>query len=322
MGNPLYSDDTGKMCWNAAKTWQVGWYSSNTYTFDESQGSWSGDLVGVADFGNDNIGDKPVVIKIETGTTTDQFIAFNRAIGFNSDNDEADNEVTIVETGADGEGYSQSYLKAHLVQGESYAFTNWAGSGQDLVVTAETINILTNPGYAHVTICLGTCGTSHPTASPTTNAPSKVPTNIPTATPTTAAPTKIPTTAPTTNPTTTQAPSDTPTKRTTKGPTTSPSNAPTQIPTSVPTISPTIFDPCGEITRGKICNNTSNCAWSGGVCSSTGPPPTTPPPAPSPPTTPAPSLAPGACSATACSYCDAKGDCTNAGCSWKKGKCV
>ena len=39
-----------------------------------------------------------MVVKIETGTETDQFIAFNRATGVNRQNDEADNEVTMVET--------------------------------------------------------------------------------------------------------------------------------------------------------------------------------------------------------------------------------
>eukprot|EP00957_Ditylum_brightwellii_P050763 3848942-Ditylum_brightwellii.AAC.1 len=26
MGNPLYSDEIGKMCYNAAKNWQLSWY--------------------------------------------------------------------------------------------------------------------------------------------------------------------------------------------------------------------------------------------------------------------------------------------------------
>lgn len=38
MGNPLYSDDVGRMCWNAAKTWQVGWYDDRKAIFDASMG--------------------------------------------------------------------------------------------------------------------------------------------------------------------------------------------------------------------------------------------------------------------------------------------
>jgi hypothetical protein len=59
-------------------------------------------MVVIADF-NNNPQDNQVVVKIETGTTTDQFIAFNRAIGVNSQNDEADDEVTIVETCNEGD---------------------------------------------------------------------------------------------------------------------------------------------------------------------------------------------------------------------------
>ena len=84
MGNPLYSDDVGKMCWNAAKTWQIGWYDSNKIIIDpKAQQFWSGTIVGIADFDN-NPDQYPVVVKIETGTSTDQFINFNRAKGVNS----------------------------------------------------------------------------------------------------------------------------------------------------------------------------------------------------------------------------------------------
>ncbi len=152
MGNPLYSDDKGKMCWNAAKSWQVGWYDSNKFTFGRQEfvRRW---IVGIADF--DNNPDKYTVItKVETGTTNDLFIAFNRAKGVNSDNDEADNEVTIVEAGKDGEGYSVSRLKAHLVQGESYKIWNWRGSGNTLTITAEIINITADPGFARISISI------------------------------------------------------------------------------------------------------------------------------------------------------------------------
>ena len=157
MGNPLYSDDVGAMCWNAAKTWQVGWYDNSKISISPQVGQlWTETIVGIADFDN-NILNHPVVVKIETGTATDQFIAFNRATGVNRQNDEADNEVTIVETGRDGEGYSQSFLKATLQQGETFIYANWAGTNQNLSITAVTI--ITNPenndpGYAVVTACL------------------------------------------------------------------------------------------------------------------------------------------------------------------------
>jgi hypothetical protein len=165
MGNPLYEDNIGAMCWNAAKTWQIGWYDSNKQMIKPRQGEWSGTtIVGIADF-NNNPSNYPVVVKIETGFETDQFIAFNRASGINRHNDEADNEVTVVETGKNGEGYAQSYLKAHLAQGEIHTFVNWADTGQNLIIKANKINTNTgnSAGYAEVQVCLGTC------ANPTTH---------------------------------------------------------------------------------------------------------------------------------------------------------
>ena len=68
MGNPLYSDDIGAMCFNAAKSWQLSWYNDNKLAIDpRQQRTWMGTMVGVADFGN-NPNQYPVVIKIETGT--------------------------------------------------------------------------------------------------------------------------------------------------------------------------------------------------------------------------------------------------------------
>ena len=47
-----------------------------------------------------------VVLKIETQTTNDFFIGFNRAQGINAQNVEAEDEVTIIETGQDGLWFS------------------------------------------------------------------------------------------------------------------------------------------------------------------------------------------------------------------------
>jgi hypothetical protein len=201
MGNALYQDDIGAMCWNPAKSWQIGWYGSNRKTIDPRQGSgtWSGTIVGIANY-DTNPEDYPVIIKIETGTGADQFIGFNRAMGVNRHNDEADDEVTIVETsgGGGGESAAQSYLKAHLVQGEEYVYPNWDDSGMNLIIKANKIHIDNSTaasaaavgyGYAEVQVCLGECTAVWVTPSPTpmpTSAPSPSPTPYPTPLPTSA----------------------------------------------------------------------------------------------------------------------------------------
>jgi len=106
------------------------------------------------------------VIKLETGTSTDQFVAFNRATGVNSDNDEADDEVTIVQTGSNGEGYSQSFLQATLRQGESHTITNWVGTGQNLIISVTDIDQDTNPQVWTATVIVA-LGELPPTPAPT-----------------------------------------------------------------------------------------------------------------------------------------------------------
>jgi hypothetical protein len=147
MGNPLYSDDVGKMCFNPAKNWYLNWYDEYKTTVDIRVPNILKQItmVGIAEIKDNNPNKKPAVLKLETGTSNDYFVGFNRAIGKNSQNVEADNEVTIVQTGNNGESYSQSYLKATLKQGESYSIG-------DLRIIATAINIATRPGTAIVTL--------------------------------------------------------------------------------------------------------------------------------------------------------------------------
>jgi hypothetical protein len=184
MGNPLYSDDIGAMCFNAAKSWQLGWYDDSKIVIDPREGSWRGTVIGVADYDN-NPQNHPVIVKIDSRTGTDQFITFNRAAGINRHNKEADNEVIIMETGSDGEWFSQSYLQATLRSGEVHIYSKWDGA-LDLIVTAQAININTggSAGYAEISVCLGPCTfpTEHPSAQPSIN-PTKAPTGVPSSVP-------------------------------------------------------------------------------------------------------------------------------------------
>jgi len=175
MGNPLYGDDEGKMCYNPAKNWAIGWYDSkkSEVNINKDVISHVETIVGIADFDN-NSDERNVIIKLETGTSNDYFVGFNRAIGVNSQNDEADNEVTIVLTGNNGEAYSQSRLQATLQEGEY-----WALNG--MIITAEEINITSDPGTAKVSIMKGSNPTNSPTRVP---APPTLPTSGPVKPPT------------------------------------------------------------------------------------------------------------------------------------------
>lgn len=85
----------------------------------------------------------------------------------NEDNDEADNELTIIQAGNNGNSYSQSYLKAHLVAGESYTLNNFGGNDNSLVIRLISIEESDNrPWKANVVV--STSGTGPvPTKNPT-----------------------------------------------------------------------------------------------------------------------------------------------------------
>lgn len=203
---------------------------------------WSGRIIGVADYTN-NVNALPVVVKIESGGPNDLFVGFNRAAGINLDVPEGRDQVTVVQAGNDGLRYSQSFLKAKLSEGDSYSVPNWRGSGEDLTVYVNEVNLLATPAYADVTMNFGD-PTSNPTFSPTkepTPQPSPQPTVSPTLAPTpqpTVSPTQEPTSSPSVSPTV--SPSKTPTLSPTKSPSSSPTVPPTLELTSSPSVSPTV----------------------------------------------------------------------------------
>lgn len=134
------------------------------------------DLVGIAEYDAPTTS-QPVTVKLETGTDTDYFIGFNRATGINSDVIMGSDEVTVTTSGNNGEGYSQSYLHATLMNGEAHVITNFGGSGDDLVVKVININTSAVPGIAAVCIGYGEdCGDTTYTAptAPIVDPPSPI----------------------------------------------------------------------------------------------------------------------------------------------------
>lgn len=182
------------MCFNPAKSFQLsrganGWYKGSIQVWDSGTiggTNWRGTIVGIADYEN-NPDSRPVVVKLESGTSTDLFVGFNRAKNLNMGVLDARDQVTIVQAGNNGIGFSQSYLKAILSQGESFRVTNWRGSGVDLTIYVEEIDLSTDPGYADVVMRFGNEPAGSPTWLPTqepTVFPTQILTKIPTRFPT------------------------------------------------------------------------------------------------------------------------------------------
>ena len=144
------------MCYNAAKSWQIGWYNDRKIQLSPRNTAATyvtlKTLVGIADYKRQN-NYFPVVMKLETFTAVDYYVAFNRATGVNLHNDEGDNMLTIISTGSNGNSYSQSWLNATLLEGEEHTIPNFGGKvGKNIVVKLLSIDKTTNIWKANVLV--------------------------------------------------------------------------------------------------------------------------------------------------------------------------
>ena len=208
MGYSYSSDDGPKMCFNAAKSWQTGWYTSKSTivepTASDGTECFEQDLYGIVDYAN--AAAQTVLVRINDANSVNYYVTFNRKFGINSGTKEAGNQVTVTRK-SNGDDYANSKLLSKLSAGGQYSFT---AGGQTMFVKVGSIP---NNNYAQVIISKDgeSCSTS--TSAPTKN-PTSQPTNIPT---------PILTVQPTEEPTT--QPTDAPTDQPTKSPTDAPSPA-------------------------------------------------------------------------------------------------
>ena len=153
-----YSQVNGpKMCFNGPKSWQLGWYASSQHVFNQADGGWSGRLIGQVDYDNPSLPTDVVLLKLNTGISTDYYVWFNRktGTGTNSGTKEGGNQVMISRAGGEGQSYAESELLAKMSAGGSYTLENFDGSGLDLALTVNSIDATADPGYADVTIFAG-----------------------------------------------------------------------------------------------------------------------------------------------------------------------
>jgi hypothetical protein len=245
-----YSNTNGPiMCFNAAQSWQLGWYREKAITLQKNKKkNHVGVLGGIADYSDTN---NVVLVKLNTGKSTDYYVNFNRRAGINSGTVEGGNQVTVVKARGEGRGYSESELVAKLSAGNTYTIRNFDG-------TTATIQVHSIGATADVSICVGPCPPSRPpTQSPTkSSAPSSSPSLAPTLSPTkSSTPSSSPSLAPTLSPTKSSSPSSSPSLAPTLSPTksSSPSSSPTQECLDSPTWRTTV-------RRGKR-RRKKGCSW-------------------------------------------------------------
>jgi hypothetical protein len=272
MGYSYSGDDSPIMCFNAAKSWQLGWYSDKAVTLDKTnEPSYVGILGGIADY---SVSDHTVLVKLDTGSSTNYYVTYNWRSGINSGTQEAGNQVTVVKQGDDGTGYGESQLVAKLGAGKTYTIRKFDGSRETATVTVDSIEPI-DQAYAVVSICIGGCPTEQLSQSPTKSAsPTPLPsmTAGPSSPPSiSAAPSSRLTSSPSTQPSSLPSskpsmgsakPSSGPTSKPSTGPSSSPSASPSAV-SAAPSSGPS--SPCADSqTWSWTTNNgqsTYDCTW-------------------------------------------------------------
>lgn len=163
------------MCFNGAKTWQLGWFAS--FYLDLPVGdafNWKGNLVGFADKAYAANSDR-MIIRIRS--STDYYVHFNRRIRINAGTQEG-GDMVLVSSREPGSGFAQSYLLAKLSKGGVFTIPNFNGSSASLKITITAITLTTLPARAAVSVQFGSLNVTPPPS------PSMKPTLKPTPKPT------------------------------------------------------------------------------------------------------------------------------------------
>lgn len=156
------------MCFNAAKSWYLGWYNDT-----DKQGhdliqpmsrSWAGQLTGIdaynknAEYTDDLF---RVVLKIETTHEQTQdfpdlYVMYNRKQGVNKEVQGFGDKVTVVSQ--EREAATQSWLIATLDNDDgtdTFRLPNFDGTGLDLVIkVCDLVYEHPSPDYAQVVVYL------------------------------------------------------------------------------------------------------------------------------------------------------------------------
>jgi len=244
MGLSYSQSNTPAMCFNAAKSWQLGWYEGTNQVKTISLGGtrdYVGQLSGIinynsADVTNNLSNTNPILIKLNQNQSPDDYyITYNAKASFNSGTMEGGNQVMVVRARGEGNRPAKSELVAKLSALGSYTITGFDGTQDSATIEVSAIDI--SIYSATIQICIGECGsppapTPPPapfqTSTPTPSA-SLSPSPFHTSTPTPSSspsPSPFQTLAPTLTPTATPSPS--PFQTSTPTPSASPSPSPTQ----------------------------------------------------------------------------------------------
>ncbi|CAJ1961537.1 unnamed protein product [Cylindrotheca closterium] len=169
MGYSYGNDEAPKMCFNAAKSWQLGWYADKTGSATPSgKFQFAGRLGSIVDYPTTNT---RVLIEIKESTSEwAYYLNYNAAKGFNIGTAEGRNSVLITKKHTGSPGH-QSLLLSILQNGGSYSIPDFNGKpGETLKVEVHAMTA----DEAYISVKLDGSPTRAPSSSPS-NSPSKAP---------------------------------------------------------------------------------------------------------------------------------------------------
>ncbi len=128
MGSTSQNDDHS-MCFNAAKSFQLGWYNDKSLSFNplnQNNPVRRVTLNGVVDYGKNP--NALITVRLEeTNKASDYYIGYNRKAGLNSQTSENADMVTISRKDGAPDHASFSWKVASLIPGNSFIIDNFNG---------------------------------------------------------------------------------------------------------------------------------------------------------------------------------------------------
>lgn len=152
MGNNVpWNTNGAKMCFNAAKTYYLGWYSSHHMTLTPSSSKKIVKLVSLGDIQTGkNANQGKLVLKLNSGSTH-LYLNYNKAEGNNAGVVQHPNKVVVVKQNGRLE---ESQQMGAITNMQTLRLNNWDGSGANLLVKLENLGFENGADFASVSVRL------------------------------------------------------------------------------------------------------------------------------------------------------------------------
>jgi len=152
MGYSYGRDDGPRMCFNGAKTYQLGWFKEYHQDLSSNSGffTWEGNLLGFVNRDLITDGEK-MILRITDNTNLHYFVHFNRGESFNRGTKEGKDLVLVASgyKGQDGK-YFRSSLLAELNTGQRFTVSGFEGGVASLKISVLSINLETNRARVNI----------------------------------------------------------------------------------------------------------------------------------------------------------------------------